>query len=211
MSTPDKSIDPRLLESAKAEFMKHGFLNASLKTICENARITTGAVYKRYKGKEELFCAVVQDTVDALDNFITQRTNLDFSSSTDEQVYMSWMMNEEFMLDMFRMLWNLSDGFTLLISRAAGTRYENFQHSFVERMSYAYEQFYKEAYNRGLAREKISQRELHVLCSSFWTSVYEPFIHGMTWEEIEHHCKLLCRFFDWKNTILLDSKEEKNV
>ncbi len=33
MSIRDKSIDPRLLKSAKDEFMKHGFLNAELKTI----------------------------------------------------------------------------------------------------------------------------------------------------------------------------------
>ena len=47
MAIPDRSIDPRLLASAKAEFMKHGYLKAELKTICENAEITTGAVYKR--------------------------------------------------------------------------------------------------------------------------------------------------------------------
>ena len=51
MSTPDKSIDPRLLASAEAEFNKNGFIKAELKTICENAGITTGALYKRYKGK----------------------------------------------------------------------------------------------------------------------------------------------------------------
>ncbi len=66
MSTPDKSIDPRLLASAQEEFIKNGFLKAELKTICENADITTGAVYKRYKGKEDLFCAVVGDIADAL-------------------------------------------------------------------------------------------------------------------------------------------------
>ena len=48
MSVPDKSIDPRLLASAKAEFLKQGFLRTELKTICKNANITTGAVYKRY-------------------------------------------------------------------------------------------------------------------------------------------------------------------
>ena len=48
MSVPDKSIDPRLLASTEAEFLDKGFIKAELKTICENAGITTGAVYKRY-------------------------------------------------------------------------------------------------------------------------------------------------------------------
>lgn len=211
MSTPDKSIDPRLLASAEAEFMKHGYLKAELKTICENADITTGAVYKRYKGKEELFCAVVQPTVDALDEFIRSRTNVDFSAFTDEQVYKSWVMNEKYMLDMFKMLWGLHDGFVLLISKAAGTCYENFQHDFVSSMSNAYEQFYIESKKRGLAKADISSAELHVLCSSFWTSVYEPFVHNMSWEEIEQHCKLICRFFDWAGSILLTERTADHV
>ena len=63
MAVADRSIDPRILESARTEFLASGFEKASLKTICEGAGVTTGALYKRYKGKEELFCAVVEQTV----------------------------------------------------------------------------------------------------------------------------------------------------
>ena len=80
MSVRDTSIDPRLLESARDEFMKHGFIKADLKTICDNAGVTTGAVYKRYKGKEELFQAVVKDTVEILNSFVTVRTDIDFTA-----------------------------------------------------------------------------------------------------------------------------------
>ena len=73
MSVPDKSIDPRLLASAEAEFLDKGFIKAELKTICENAGITTGAVYKRYKGKEDLFCAVVDDMKQAADEILKLR------------------------------------------------------------------------------------------------------------------------------------------
>ena len=92
MSTPDKSIDPRLLSSAKAEFMKHGFLKAELKTICENADITTGAVYKRYKGKEDLFNAVVEDIAGELTRFVDSRSDMDFSALSDDEIYDSWVM-----------------------------------------------------------------------------------------------------------------------
>mgnify|MGYP000013623508 CR=1 FL=1 len=57
MSVADRSIDPRILDSARTEFLTSGFEKASLKTICEGAGVTTGALYKRYKGKEDLFCA----------------------------------------------------------------------------------------------------------------------------------------------------------
>ena len=55
MSLPDKSIDPRLLSAAKEEFLNKGFEKASLTDICKAAGVTTGALYKRFNGKEDLF------------------------------------------------------------------------------------------------------------------------------------------------------------
>ena len=206
MATPDKSIDPRLLASAQAEFVKHGYLKAELKTICEDAGITTGAVYKRYKGKEDLFSAVVEDTANALIRFVESRSDLDFSSLSDDEIYDSWIMTYESMLPLFKLLYEHRDTFSLLIDKAAGTRYENFSHEYVTRMSYAYEQFYAEAYKRGLAKAKVTREEFHVLISSFWTCVCEPIIHDMSWKQIEEHCRIVCRFFNWKDVILLKEK-----
>ncbi len=201
MSTRDTSIDPRLLKSAKEEFKKHGFLRAELKTICDNAGVTTGAVYKRYKGKEELFQAVVIETAKVLDDFISVRTDVEFSEMTDEEVRSTWMMSEKYTLDMFRMLWDVREDFVLLLEKSAGTAYENYGHDFSRKMTLAYMQYYKEAKKRKIATADITEEEMHVLCTSFWTAVYEPFIHDMSWKDIEKHCKVLCRFFNWPAAI----------
>ncbi len=203
MSLPDKSIDPRLLASAESEFLKQGFLKAELKTICENAGITTGAVYKRYKGKEDLFSAIVEDIVNALNTFLTERSAMELSVLSDEEICQSWLMTYDSMLPMFQMIYQQCEKFTLLIDKAAGTRYESFNHDFVTRMSYAYEQFYAEAKKRGLAQAEVTREEFHVLLSSFWTCICEPFVHEMSWEQIEEHCRIICRFFNWSEVIKL--------
>ncbi|MCR5509652.1 MAG: TetR/AcrR family transcriptional regulator [Lachnospiraceae bacterium] len=201
MSVRDTSIDPRLLDSARKEFTEHAFLRAELKAICDNAGVTTGAVYKRYKGKEELFQAVVKDTVDTLDSFVNIRTDIDFSGMTDEEVRNTWIMDEEYTLELFKTLWKLRSDFVLLLEKSAGTAYENYGHDFALRMTNAYMQYYTESKKRGLASVVISKAEMHVLCTSFWTAIYEPFVHKMTWKEIEEHCKVICRFFDWTKAI----------
>ncbi len=201
MSVRDTSIDPRLLESARSEFMEKGFLKAELKTICDNAGVTTGAVYKRYKGKEELFCTVVEEAVNKFKEFVGERTSIDFSTMTDEEVKSTWIMNEKYTLDVFKIIWDYRDEFALLLEKSAGTIYEDYRHDFSSQMTEAYMKYYSEARKRGLAKADISKQEMHVLCTSFWNSIYEPFIHGMSWKEIESHCKVLCRFFDWANAI----------
>ena len=208
MSTPDKSIDPRLLASAEAEFDKNGFIKAELKTICENAGITTGALYKRYKGKEELFCAVVDGIVSELNDFVESRSDIDFSALSNAEIIASWTMTYESFIPMFRLLYDNRLTFVLLIDKAAGTRYENFNHEFVTKLSYAYEKFYDEAKKRGLAKAVVKRKEFHVLISSYWTCVCEPFIHKMSWEKIEEHCRIMCRFFNWRDVILLKGEDD---
>ena len=208
MSTPDKSIDPRLLASAEAEFNKNGFIKAELKTICENAGITTGALYKRYKGKEELFCAVVEGIVSELNDFVESRSDIDFSALSNDEIIASWTMTYESFIPMFRLLYDNRITFVLLIDKAAGTRYENFNHEFVTKLSYAYEKFYDEAKKRGLAKAVVKRKEFHVLISSYWTCVCEPFIHKMSWEKIEEHCRIMCRFFNWRDVILLKGEDD---
>ena len=208
MSTPDKSIDPRLLASAEAEFDKNGFIKAELKTICENAGITTGALYKRYKGKEELFCAVVDGIVSELTDFVENRSDIDFSALSNDEIIASWTMTYESFIPMFRLLYDNRITFVLLIDKAAGTRYENFNHEFVTKLSYAYEKFYDEAKKRGLAKAVVKRKEFHVLISSYWTCVCEPFIHKMSWKKIEEHCRVMCRFFNWRDVILLKGEDD---
>jgi len=203
MSVRDTSIDPRLIQSAREEFTKNGFIKADLKTICDNAGVTTGAVYKRYKGKEELFLAVVKDTADTLDSYVAVRKNMDFSGMTDKEVRDTWDMNEEYMLDLFRNLWKMRNDFILLLEKSAGTIYENYSHEFALKMTDAYMQYYLEAKKRGLAKADISKEEMHVLCTSFWTAIFEPFVHKMSWKEIEEHCKVVCRFYNWIDALAI--------
>lgn len=59
----DKSINGRLMECARKEFLEKGFEKASLRNICRTAEVTTGALYKRFKGKEELFSSIVEDDI----------------------------------------------------------------------------------------------------------------------------------------------------
>lgn len=210
MAIPDRSIDPRILESAKQEFLEKGFDKASLKAICEAAGVTTGALYKRYKGKEDLFCAVVSDTVIALDKFVESRLSVDPANLSDRELIESWNM-EESLLAWLRFLYSYHDGFILLISGAWGTRYTNFQHDFVEKMTVGSQLFFMEAKNRGLAHADISEAEMHILCSAFWTMIYESFIHGYTWEQMEAHSKVVCKLFNWHRVFEFETPAQNSL
>ena len=62
----DKETRNKLLQSAREEFMEKGFMKASLRNICKNAGVTTGALYFFFEDKEDLFDAVTKDIVNAI-------------------------------------------------------------------------------------------------------------------------------------------------
>ena len=91
-----------------------------LRAICEDAGITTGALYKRFTGKEDLFAAVVQETIDAIDSVITRRSSVPVTELSDADLIRAWNMDQEDMMWWMRFLHEHHDGFTLLL-RCSGS------------------------------------------------------------------------------------------
>lgn len=59
-----------ILNAALEEFFNHGFNDASMRKIAKNANMTVGNLYHYYRDKEDLFSALVSDTVTALNKTI---------------------------------------------------------------------------------------------------------------------------------------------
>lgn len=196
MSVPDKSIDPRLIQAAKEEFLQKGFEKASLTNICKASGVTTGALYKRYKGKEELFCALVDDTVQSMKDYVAGIESIDLSKYTDQQLYDSFSLSVGGNKEWFKFLYDRKKEFTLLIRCASGTKYENFHQDWTKQMNNIDYKFYQEAKKRGLVTKNLSADEYHVLTFSIWSLFYEPFFLDFTWEQLEKFSETICLFID---------------
>ena len=64
MAKQKPGVSDRVLECAKEEFLSKGFLDASLRTIAQEAGTSTGSIYTRFGDKEGLFRAIVEPVVD---------------------------------------------------------------------------------------------------------------------------------------------------
>lgn len=61
MALKDHSLDDRIVEAARDQFMQLGFQKASIRKIAECAGVTPGAVYTRYKSKNDLFYSLMRN------------------------------------------------------------------------------------------------------------------------------------------------------
>ena len=81
-------IRQHLLECAKREFLEKGYMKASLRNICKEAGVTTGALYFFFKDKEDLLAALVEEPLRQLyaimeEHYATEMHNEDQVAQLD--------------------------------------------------------------------------------------------------------------------------------
>ena len=68
----ERETKEKLLQSAKAEFIVKGYQGASLRTICKNSGVTTGALYFFFKDKDDLFTSLVAPPINNLKSVLME-------------------------------------------------------------------------------------------------------------------------------------------
>lgn len=197
MALPDTSIDPRIVRTAKEEFLKHGFLNASLETICKNAGVTTGALYNRYKNKAALFDALVASTLADIDRLCGRWTLRCFDMLSRDDLARMWSELESTYLMWLDFIYDRYDGFKLLLCCAEKTKHSNFLHDFVYRNTAVTYEFAKAAYERGFSKKLVDKEMLHLFLTASWSARFEVVVHDFPKEKAREYYKELVKFFDW--------------
>lgn len=125
----DRETKERLIESAAREFSEKGYNKASLRTICANAGVTTGALYFFFEDKEDLFAAIVEKPIADMTmilqtHFAEHESFFDISFSAEEKYDLSGS-HDEFTEQLIHQLYENYDAFILLLTKSQGTRFEN--------------------------------------------------------------------------------------
>lgn len=124
----DKDTKQKLLESARKEFIEKGFNKASLRSICADAGVTTGALYFFFKDKEDLFEEVMKGPMAELYGIVTGHFNMEAEASEiperdDNDV--------DAAASIIHVLFKRRDLFLMLLTRAQGSNLENIRDQFV--------------------------------------------------------------------------------
>lgn len=177
----DKETREKLIESAKTEFMGKGYNKASLRTICANAGVTTGALYFFFEDKADLFKAIVGKPVDEL--FEIMQSHFD----EDDEIIMSpdYDANEddhsEVAQKLIHHIYSNYDAAILLLTKSQGSEYENTVDKIVDfTESKSVEMMEKIAERKG-KNKKVNKYMLHLVIHL----MVDSFVHLVTHEPDE--------------------------
>ena len=121
-----------LIQAAKKEFLEKGYNKASLRNICAQAGVTTGALYFFFKNKEDLFAEIVDGPLRGLKELIARHFLEDSEIMSGIKSVNEIDPDHSMESDMFiEYIYRYRDSFILVLSAAENTVYENCVDEFV--------------------------------------------------------------------------------
>lgn len=190
----EKETKERLLICAKQEFMEKGYTKASLRNICKNAGVTTGAVYFFFKDKEDLFAALVQEPLDRLYSVMTEHYHEEAA-----QIQKGILRKDDYKEDIetageiIHYLYQYYEEFQLVLTKSQGSRFENSINRFVN----ITEQHYRmmaDKFVQECDMQKVDDYIIHWMAHMHIDVFVHMITHEISEEEVLKHMNSIIKY-----------------
>ena len=176
MAKQRPGVADKVLEYAKLEFLSKGFLEASLRTIAQEAGTSTGSIYTQFK---TMFRQIQED----FHQFPEEAQRAEMGQYT--------ALHQEELLDY---IYDHFDVFRLLLDGAHGTRFSCFLDELVDiEVDYTYrymEVIGCESVKSGLVTEEF----IHIIVTAYFNGMFEVVRHNMDRAAAHRYVKMLNRY-----------------
>lgn len=200
MASRVEGFDEAILIHAKKELLEKGFAEASLRTIAQNAGVSTSTIYTRYSDKEGLFRFLTGEAATKLQEYVSLSLS-SFERLNAENQKTGYREYADRGFDgLIDILYDYFDEFRLIVKCSPGGYYQEFLESLVKIDAESTRKFLitlgSESYRTG----RINDGFIHVVCSGFYAGLFEVVVHDMPRDAAEVYIRELRSFYNsgWK-------------
>lgn len=185
-----------IIDSGIKHFLKYGYERSNLRKICKDAGVTTGAFYRHFQDKEDLFVSLVQPLADEILSFYSKFEKESFESLDKDRVNKLAEINVYGSIESTLYMFQKRELFELLIYKAYGTKYDNF----VEKLVSLEDQNRKKTMQ--IVSEKkgeyieIPEEAIHLLDHAYINALCEIVVHSKSEDEVRMNSNIVAEFFN---------------
>ncbi|EPY2301251.1 iron ABC transporter permease [Clostridium sporogenes] len=185
-----------IITAAKEEFLKYGFIKASLRRIAKKAKTSPSSIYTRFNNKEDLFSYFVKEHSD----YILSRTKnyMENFSSQKKEIQIDSRKNNAgaFTKTLVDYIYDHFDEFYLLICCSKGTIYENFIEE-LAKLETKYTKKYLLTIDSDIGNfPKVTEEFIHMMSRSFFHGFFEIVRQKFDKEKGREHIEKIILFYN---------------
>lgn len=187
----------KIVRAAMREFQEKGFEQASMKAVADAVGMTSAALYRHFASKQDMFAALVQPAVDALNAWKDKHIASSYDILEQDTSETMWDFEGEtndarMVLDV---MYRQPEAFRLLLCCSAGTPYESCFHDLMEQSTDEMMRFLQACKARGIHVREVQRDEMHMLVSAYSAALVQPVEHGYDKADAERYLKTIVDFF----------------
>lgn len=199
------STKDRILKSGSKQFLELGYEKANLRGICEAAGVTTGAFYKCFSGKEDLFEELVEPLASKILNLYKKYESKSFDiynldeGLCKEKILEVLKIKEDASVKSVSFFYDNKEAFQLLMFSSYGTKYENFIDGIVAFEDDNHKKILNKLHVDGY-KKAVTDTGLHLINHAYIYALAELVVHTNSKEEAIENAKIIAKFFNdgWK-------------
>lgn len=185
----------KIIDSGKLNFLNDGYERSNLRKICKDAGVTTGAFYRHFNDKEDLFVSLVAPLAKELLGFYDKFEEESFRDIEKNCGQDLAGINIDGSIESALYMFSKKELFNLLIYKAYGTKYDNFIELLVEKEDINRHKAFQIISKKKNIKAKIPKEAMHLLNHAYINALCEIVIHSKTEEEVETNTRIVSKFF----------------
>ncbi|TRW24121.1 TetR/AcrR family transcriptional regulator [Criibacterium bergeronii] len=185
----------KIIESGKLNFLNDGYERSNLRKICKDAGVTTGAFYRHFNDKEDLFVSLVAPLAKELLSFYDKFEDESFRDIEKNYGQDLAEINIEGSIESTLYMFSRKELFNLLIYKAYGTKYDNFIELIVEKEDINRHKAFQIISKKKNIKAEIPKEAMHLLNHAYINALCEIVIHSKTEEEVKTNTRIISKFF----------------
>lgn len=185
----------KIIDSGKLNFLNDGYERSNLRKICKDAGVTTGAFYRHFEDKEDLFISLVEPLAKELLDFYDKYEEESFRDIEKNCGQDLAGINIDGSIESTLYMFSKKELFNLLIYKAHGTKYDNFIELLVEKEDINRHKAFQIISKKKNIEAEIPKEAMHLLNHVYINALCEIVIHSQTEEEVKINTRIISKFF----------------
>ena len=197
MSRKFDATHERIIQAARRHFLENGYPKASLRDLCKEADVTTGAFYRHFESKEELFALIVSPAANLYFEGYEELQkeynvqNITLKNAREVILEFSTRLRNHIL----KCLYKYFDEYKLLIYKSQGTKFESFSHDVWNIEKNRISSLMVQLNNLGANLRPMAEQEIHMITASMYQGLNEIILNDYPLDESIKYVSSLFDFF----------------